>query len=142
MNVGLAALVGGGKLLGTGDSGIARLWGVRESIIALTLVAGGTSLPELATSIVAAVKKNPGIAIGNAIGSNLFNAFAVLGVSATIHDLPVQGITNFDFGTLITASIILWIVGLFFSNRTITRSEGIVMVACFIGYMAYRIVHP
>ena len=79
---GLAALIYGGQLFVDGATGIARNLGVSESIIGLTLVAGGTSLPELATSIVAALKKNPEIAIGNVIGSNLFNIFFVLGCSA------------------------------------------------------------
>ena len=72
---GLAGLIFGGQLFVDGASGLARSWGVSESVIGLTLVAGGTSLPELATSVTAALKKNPGIAIGNVIGSNLFNIF-------------------------------------------------------------------
>ena len=89
-------MIYGGSIFVDGASGIARSFGVSESIIGLTLVAGGTSLPELATSIVAALKKNPEMAIGNAIGSNLFNIFFVLGCSATITPLHLQGITNFD----------------------------------------------
>ena len=85
---GLAGLIFGGQLFVEGASGIARSLGVSESVIGLTLVAGGTSLPELATSVTAALKKNPGIAIGNVIGSNLFNIFFVLGCSATISPLP------------------------------------------------------
>ena len=96
---GLAALIYGGQLFVDGATGIARNLGVSESIIGLTLVAGGTSLPELATSIVAALKKNPEIAIGNVIGSNLFNIFFVLGCSASITPLHLSGITNFDLFT-------------------------------------------
>ena len=96
---GLAALIYGGQLFVDGATGIARNLGVSESIIGLTLVAGGTSLPELATSIVAALKKNPEIAIGNVIGSNLFNIFFVLGCSASITPLHLSGITNFDLLT-------------------------------------------
>lgn len=98
---GLAALIYGGQLFVDGATGIARNLGVSESIIGLTLVAGGTSLPELATSIVAALKKNPEIAIGNVIGSNLFNIFFVLGCSASITPLHLSGITNFDLFTLV-----------------------------------------
>lgn len=137
--LGLSALIGGGKLFVDGASGIARALGVAESVIGLTLVAGGTSLPELATSISAALKKNPGIAIGNVIGSNLFNIFAVLGCSATVKELPVGGITNFDFMVLITAGILMWIAGFFFGKRTITRAEGAFMVVCFIAYTTYLI---
>ena len=105
---GLAALIYGGQLFVDGATGIARNLGVSESIIGLTLVAGGTSLPELATSIVAALKKNPEIAIGNVIGSNLFNIFFVLGCSASITPLHLSGITNFDLFTLVGSGILLW----------------------------------
>ena len=124
---GLAALIFGGQLFVDGATGIARNLGVSESIIGLTLVAGGTSLPELATSIVAALKKNPEIAIGNVIGSNLFNIFFVLGCSASITPLRLSGITNFDLFTLVGSGILLWLFGLFFAKRTITRIEGGIM---------------
>ena len=138
--LGLGALIGGGQLFVNGASGIARSLGVSESVIGLTLVAGGTSLPELATSVSAALKKNPGIAIGNVIGSNLFNAFAVLGASATINDLPLGGITNFDFTTLVVASLLLWVVGFFMGRRIVTRLEGIFLVACYVAYTTYLIM--
>lgn len=136
---GLAGLVYGGQFFVSGASEIARSLGVSESIIGLTLVAGGTSLPELATSVVAALKKNPEMAIGNVIGSNLFNIFFVLGCSATISPLNIQGITNLDLGVLIGSCVLLYIFGWFFKKRTITRIEGIVMIACYIGYTAYLI---
>ena len=131
---GLAALIYGGQLFVDGATGIARNLGVSESIIGLTLVAGGTSLPELATSIVAALKKNPEIAIGNVIGSNLFNIFFVLGCSASITPLHLSGITNFDLFTLVGSSILLWLFGLFFAKRTITRIEGGIMILCYVAY--------
>ena len=131
---GLAALIYGGQLFVDGATGIARNLGVSESIIGLTLVAGGTSLPELATSIVAALKKNPEIAIGNVIGSNLFNIFFVLGCSASITPLRLSGITNFDLFTLVGSGILLWLFGLFFAKRTITRIEGGIMILCYVAY--------
>lgn len=131
---GLATLIYGGQLFVDGATGIARNLGVSESIIGLTLVAGGTSLPELATSIVAALKKNPEIAIGNVIGSNLFNIFFVLGCSASITPLHLSGITNFDLFTLVGSGILLWLFGLFFAKRTITRIEGGVMILCYVAY--------
>ena len=131
---GLAALIFGGQLFVDGATGIARNLGVSESIIGLTLVAGGTSLPELATSIVAALKKNPEIAIGNVIGSNLFNIFFVLGCSASITPLHLSGITNFDLFTLVGSGILLWLFGLFFAKRTITRIEGAIMILCYVAY--------
>ena len=136
---GLGALIAGGSLFVDGASGIARNLGVSESVIGLTLVAGGTSLPELATSIVAALKKNPEIAIGNVVGSNLFNVFFVLGCSASITPLHLTGITNLDLWVLIGSGILLWMFGLFFAKRTITRIEGSIMVLCYIAYTTFLI---
>lgn len=136
---GLAGLVVGGQLFVEGASGIARSLGVSESIIGLTLVAGGTSLPELATSITAALKKNPGIAIGNVIGSNLFNIFFVLGCSSTVSPLPMGGIGNLDLTVMFASALLLWLVGWFFKKRTITRPEGALMVACYVAYTVYLI---
>lgn len=120
---GLAALIYGGQLFVDGATGIARNLGVSESIIGLTLVAGGTSLPELATSIVAALKKNPEIAIGNVIGSSLFNIFFVLGCSASITPLHLSGITNFDLFTLVGSGILLWLFGLFLPREQLQESK-------------------
>ena len=133
---GLGALIGGGSLFVDGASGIARSLGVSESIIGLTLVAGGTSLPELATSVVAALKKNPEMAIGNVVGSNLFNIFFVLGCSASITPLHLAGITNFDLLALVISAVLLWLFGVFFGKRTITRLEGSILVLCYVAYTA------
>lgn len=136
---GLVGLIYGGQFFVDGASGIARGLGVSESIIGLTLVAGGTSLPELATSVVAALKKNPEMAIGNVIGSNLFNIFFVLGCSASITPLHITGITNFDLLMLVGSGILLWLFGLFFAKRTITRIEGSVLVICYVAYISVLI---
>ena len=136
---GLAGLIYGGELFVDGASGIASALGVSESIIGLTIVALGTSLPELATSVTAALKKNPGIAIGNVIGSNLFNIFFVLGCSATISPLPMGGINNVDMLVLISSTLLFWLVGWFFKKRTITRIEGALLVVCYITYTAFLI---
>lgn len=136
---GLGALIWGGTLFVDGACGIARSLGVSESIIGLTLVAGGTSLPELATSVVAALKKNPEIAIGNVVGSNIFNIFFVLGCSASITPLNLTGITGFDLLVLVGSSILLWLFGMFFAKRTITRFEGIILILCYVIYTIYLI---
>ena len=136
---GLAGLIYGGQLFVDGASGVASSLGVSESIIGLTIVAGGTSLPELATSVTAALKKNPGIAVGNVIGSNLFNIFFVLGCSATVSPLPMGGITNLDLVVMTASAVLFWIVGWFFKERTITRVEGALMVICYVAYTAYLI---
>lgn len=136
---GLAALVWGGDRFVDGASGIAQGLGVSEAVIGLTIVAAGTSLPELATSVVAAVKGRPGLALGNVIGSNIFNVLMVLGLSATIRPLPFGGIGNFDLGTLLVASVLFWLFGWLFRKRTITRAEGAVLVAVYVGYVAVLI---
>ena len=136
---GLAGLIFGGQWFVEGASGVARSLGVSDSI-GLTLVAGGTSLPELATSVTAALKKNPGIAIGNVIGSNLFNLFFVLGCSAAVSPLPMGNINNSDILVLIGSSILFWLVGWFFKKRTITRIEGALLVVCYIAYTTYLIL--
>ena len=136
---GLAGLIYGGQFFVDGASGIARGLGVSESIIGLTLVAGGTSLPELATSVVAALKRTRN-GDRKFIGSNLFNIFFVLGCSATITPMNIQGITNLDLGVMIGSCVLLYIFGLFFKKRTITRPEGILLIACYIAYITYLIV--
>ena len=131
---GLVGLVLGGQFFVDGASGIARSLGVSESVIGLTLVAGGTSLPELATSVVAALKKNPEMAIGNVVGSNLFNVFFVLGCSASITPMNVGNITNLDLIVLLASGILLWFFGLFFKKRTISRVEGVILMLCYVAY--------
>lgn len=135
--IGLAGLVGGGELFVNGATAIARSLNVSDAVIGLTIVAMSTSFPELATSAVAAVKGKPGLAIGNVIGSCLFNVFFVLGASATISPLPLGTIGNFDLLTLVGASLIFWIFGWFFRERTITRAEGAIML---LGYIAYSVI--
>lgn len=137
---GLSGLIFGGQMFVNGASGIARSLGVSESVIGLTLVAAGTSLPELATSVVAAIKKNPGIAIGNVIGSCLFNVFMIVGTAATIAPLPLSGISQVDLLTYVGAALLLWICGLVIGNRKITRAEGALMVLCYVAYTAWLLM--
>lgn len=136
MNIigGLATLVWGGDKFVDGASGIASALGVSDAVIGLTIVAAGTSLPELATSVVAAVKGKSDLAVGNVIGSNIFNILMVLGVSATIMPLPFGTIGNMDLLTLTGASVAFWLFGWLFRKRSITRAEGAVLTA---GYVAY-----
>ena len=136
---GLAALVLGGQWFVDASTGIARSLGVSDAVIGLTLVAMGTSLPELATSVVAALKKNPEMAVGNVIGSNLFNVFFVLGASATVAPLPLGGIGNFDLCYLLGACVLLFLAGAYYRERTITRPEGGLLVVAYLGYTGYLI---
>lgn len=137
---GLAALIYGGDLFVDKASAIARSWGVSDAIIGLTIVAAGTSLPELATSLVAAVKGNSGIAVGNVIGSNIFNIFLVLGCAATVRPLPFGGISMLDLGVLTGSALLFWFFGWFFKTRTITRIEGAIMVLCYILYITFLVM--
>lgn len=137
---GLAALIYGGDLFVDKASAIARSWGVSDAIIGLTIVAAGTSLPELATSLVAAVKGNSGIAVGNVIGSNIFNIFLVLGCAAAIRPLPFGGISTFDLGVLTGSALLFWFFGWFFKTRTITRIEGAIMALCYILYITLLVI--
>lgn len=137
---GLAALIYGGDLFVDKASAIARSWGVSDAIIGLTIVAAGTSLPELATSLVAAVKGNSGIAVGNVIGSNIFNIFLVLGCAAAVRPLPFGGISMLDLGVLTGSALLFWFFGWFFKTRTITRIEGAIMALCYILYITLLVI--
>lgn len=133
---GLAALVWGGDKFVEGASGIASSLGVSDAVIGLTIVAAGTSLPELATSVVSAIKGKSDMAVGNVIGSNIFNALMVLGASAVVSPLAFGSIGNFDLLTLLGASVAFWIFGWFIRVRTITRFEGALLFLFYIAYVA------
>ncbi|MCM1475989.1 MAG: calcium/sodium antiporter [Muribaculaceae bacterium] len=137
---GLAALIFGGDIFVDGASGIARSFGVSDAVIGLTIVAMGTSLPELATSITAARKGNTGIAVGNVIGSCIFNVFMVLGVAATIRPLPFGQIGLVDLTTLMGASLLFWIFGRYYKTLTITRLEGSILVPGYVAYTIYLVL--
>lgn len=136
---GLAGLVFGGEWFVDGASGLAKAIGWSESLIGLTILAAGTSLPELATSAVAAARGFSGICLGNVIGSNIFNIFFVLGCTSTVMPLQFGNINSFDLLVLTGASVLFWATGWFFGHRTIKRSEGTVMVTLYIAYIAYLI---
>ncbi|WP_329905447.1 calcium/sodium antiporter [Porphyromonas pogonae] len=136
---GLGALIFGGDAFVKGASGIALSFGVSQSLIGLTIVAMGTSLPELATSIAAALKKQPDIAVGNVVGSNIFNIFFILGVSSTITPIRPSGIGMIDYIVLMISAVMLCIFALFFGKKTITRGEGLVLTLCMIAYTSFLI---
>lgn len=137
---GLLFLIAGGESFVRGASGLARALGASESLIAVTIVAGGTSLPELATSVVAALKGRSEMAVGNVVGSNLFNIFLILGLSSTISPIKLAGIGAIDLGMVLLSSIVLWFVGVFYKERTITRAEGALMIALYVAYTLYLIL--
>lgn len=136
--VGLSCLIFGSNLFVSGAVKVASSLGVSDAIIGLTIVAGGTSLPELATSVVAARKGDSGIAIGNVIGSNIFNILAVLGVTGLIHPMLLQGITMFDLSIMVISMILIWFLS--FTKYTIERWEVFCLIVVFIGYMVKLLV--
>ena len=138
---GLAALVFGGNLFQTSAVEVARALGVSESMIAITLLAGGTSLPELAASVVSAVKGKAEMAMGNVLGSNISNIFLVLGASATITPLSLGGITMVDLLTVLGASILLWITAFSFKRNKIDRPEAVILIVAYIAYIWYMVTH-
>jgi cation:H+ antiporter len=139
--LGLAGLILGGKWIVHGAVYFATSFGMSESFIGLTIVAVGTSLPELATSAVAAYKRNVEIAVGNVVGSNIFNIFFVLGVSSTIKPLPFKSDTNIDVGVAIIATVLLFVSMFTGQNRSLDRWEGVlfvVMYGIYIGSLVFR----
>lgn len=134
--IGLAMLVAGGKLVVDNAVAIARHFGLSEKIIGLTILAAGTSLPELATSAVAAYKKNTDIAIGNVIGSNIFNIFFILGVTGIIQPMNFNTALNFDMYVLGISSLVLMIFMFTLNTRKLDRWEALILLS---GYMVYTI---
>ena len=135
--VGLGCLIFGSNLFVGSASAVATQLGMSESVVGLTIVAGGTSLPELATSVVAARKGQSAIAIGNVIGSNVFNILAILGLTATVCPIQIQGITLLDVGMQLGSVLLLWFFC--FTKYTVARWEGALLSLLFIAYMAVLI---
>jgi len=138
--LGLAGLVIGGKWIVDGAVKIAEFFNISQSLIGLTIVAIGTSLPELATSAIAAYKKQSDIAIGNVVGSNIFNIFWILGASAIIRPLPFNISSNADIAMTIFASIVLFLVMFVGKKRVIERWQGVFMVTTYVGYVVFLVL--
>lgn len=137
---GLAGLCFGGDWIVEGAVNLALKLGISQSVVGLTIVAVGTSLPELATSAVAAYKGKPDIAVGNVVGSNIFNIFFVLGVSAIIKPIPFNSRSNIDIGVVILASLLLFTFMFTGQKRSIDRWEGVVSLMLYGAYLAFLII--
>ena len=137
---GLGALIIGGRLFVDNATDIARLLGVSDKFIAVTILAGGTSLPELATCIAAAIKKKGQLALGNVIGSNLFNILLILGTSAVITPLSFQDIDWVDLGVLALSALYLGTSVIVGRRRVVDRLDGVLFFLTWIAYMAYLII--
>lgn len=135
--LGLAGLIGGGYLFVQGATALARSLGVSDKFIAVTVLAGGTSLPELATSVVAAMKRKDQLALGNILGSNVFNILFILGCSAAITPLSFGGMTLVDCTALMVSVALLWLWANTGGKCRIDRWEGGVMLACFAAYYIF-----
>lgn len=135
--LGLACLVGGSNLFVEGATQVAAALGVSEAVIGLTVVAGGTSLPELATSVVAARKGQSAIAIGNVIGSNVFNVLMILGVTGLIQPMRGLEITAVDLTIMVIGMVLLWLFS--FTKYKVERWEGAVLTLIFLGYMSWLV---
>lgn len=136
--IGLTGLILGSNIFVNGATKLATTLGVSDAVIGLTIVAGGTSLPELATSVVASRKGNSGIAIGNVLGSNVFNILMILGITGLITPMSIHGITQVDLTMLVVSMILLWLFS--FTKYRIERWEGAILSILFIGYIVYLIL--
>jgi len=137
---GMAVMGVGGHWIVESGTRIGQALGMSEAVVGLTLVAVGTSLPELATSVMAAWRKNMEIAVGNVVGSNIFNIFFVLGVSALIRPLPFHQTVNLDVGMVIVASLILFMTMFTGRRQALDRWEGALLLGLYAGYLVFRIL--
>lgn len=135
--LGLGLLVVGSNLFVSSASHVAMALGISEGVVGLTVVAGGTSLPELATSVVAARKGQSAIAIGNVIGSNVFNILLILGLTATISPLQIEGVTTLDIAVMLISVSLVWLFS--FTRYTVERWEGALLVILYLAYLGHMI---
>ena len=133
--VGLAGLVFGGDLFVTSATNIAKALGVSEAVIAITLLAGGTSLPELASSLVSIFKGRASLALGNVLGSNIANILLILGACSTVTPLSMGGVTMFDIYVAVAAALLIMLSALVIGRDKITRFEGVLFLCCYIAYI-------
>ena len=135
---GIAAIILGGELVVEHAKSLALAFGMSETLVGLTIVAIGTSLPELVTSIVASRKGENGMAIGNVVGSNVFNLLLILGVSSTIHPIMIQVASFVDLGMLLGVSLLSY--GFVCTGKKVSRAEGAIMVVLYVAYTIFAIV--
>lgn len=138
--VGLGLLIAGGRMIVFSAVKIALQFGLSERVIALTIISAGTSLPELATSVMAAFKKNSDIAIGNIVGSNIFNVFFVLGITSIINPVTIPSGANIDLGLNVIISLMLFVFIFTGKGRRISRIEGMLFVLMYLGYLGYLLI--
>ena len=133
--LGLAGLIYGGDLFVDSASNLATKWGVSEATIAITIVAGGTSMPELASSLVAILKGRASLALGNVLGSNIANILLILGTSASVTPLTMGGVAMSDIYVVLASAVMIMISALVIGNDKLTRFEGALFVGCYVAYI-------
>lgn len=138
--VSLVALISGGNLFLDSAKRLAAAWGMSEAVIAITIVAVGTSLPELVTAVIAASKKNPQLALGNVIGSNIFNLMFILGTSSTVKSLTLVNINMWDYAVMLLAAVMLFLVVFTFKKDKFDRIEGIIFFVVYVAYTVYLLL--
>ena len=138
---GLAGLIIGGKLFVNGATELAKMFGVSDKFIAITVMAAGTSMPELATCVVAALKGRGQLALGNVLGSNISNILLILGGAALINPLSCSGMTMVDLGLILVSAIFIFASAFMFKRRELDRYEGVILILMEIGYMWYLIAN-
>lgn len=138
--VSLVGLIYGGNLFLDSAKNLAAAWGMSDAVIAITIVAVGTSLPELVTAIVAASKKNPQLALGNVIGSNLFNLMFILGTASTVKSMTFVSINVIDYLVMFIGAIMLFVVVFTFKKDKFDRIEGVIFFSIYVAYMVYLLL--
>ena len=138
---GLAALIIGGRLFVNSATSLAAMLGISEKFVAITILAGGTSLPELATCVVAAIKKKGQLALGNILGSNVFNVLLILGGSALIHPLSFADISMIDLGTVLLSAVLVWTSVFTGKKDRLDRFDASLLLLVWIAYMAYLLIN-
>ena len=137
---GLAGLIFGGDMFVGAASAIAREWGVSEAVIGLTIVAGGTSLPELVSSVIAITKNKGQMALGNIVGSNIFNLLLILGVASLISPLTMGDITFVDWGVMLLSALALLLAAITFRRNQLDRADAIIFLLLYGGYLAWLLM--
>ena len=138
---GLAGLIIGGKLFVNSATELAKMFGVSDKFIAITVMAAGTSMPELATCVVAALKGRGQLALGNILGSNISNILLILGGAALINPLSFTGMTTVDLGTILLSSVFILLRAFLFKKKQLDRAEGMILIMIEVCYMWYLISH-
>ena len=139
--LGLAGLIFGGRFFVDHTVSIAERFHVSEAFISITLMALGTSLPELATCVVAALKGKNQLALGNVIGSNIFNIALIIGVSAFISPFEIESISTVDMVMVIVSIVMLWVAAFTFKRCKLDRVEGAIFLLAYVGYIAYLVAN-